>query len=202
MNRHRLVLSIVALAGIVLTVGCASSATAGGGDRRQSAASEQQSGQIASAPPIGPTRPAAESSGNASSPPSPTTPGANNSARTAQPTPTTPNGAKEYVSSQKVGDLQVSLKVAPFPPSGRSATSLEVTLTNASGQAVSDAQVSLDLTMPAMPMPPNHPAAQPQGDGRYTASARMGMSGEWWVTVAIRRGAQQQAVKFTGLWVP
>ncbi len=73
-------------------------------------------------------------------------------AKTSQPGPTTA-GTKYFASAQQVGDLKVDLVISPFPPAGRNPTSLEVRLTDASGQIISDAQVSLDLTMPAMPMP-------------------------------------------------
>lgn len=200
MTRLWHVLGVIALASAWLAVGCTSSAPA----------SSRPAAAVSTTAPAGTAAPTqadgvssayAVGAANSASSPTPSASGAVGSTGTS-PTSQTGTSGKEFVSAQRVGDLQVKLRITPFPPVNRNASSFEVTLANASGQAVSDAQVTLDLTMPAMPMPPNHPTAQAAGDGRYTASARMLMPGEWWVTVIIRQGDKEQRVAFKGANVP
>ena len=111
---------------------------------------------------------------------------------------TGPTGAtlRTTSASQQVGDLKVDLKLSPFPPAVRSQSTLEITLTNTAGQAVDNAQVLLDLTMPAMPMPPNRPEARSVGAGKYVATARLGMGGQWQIAVVVRRGGQDLRADF------
>jgi hypothetical protein len=142
---------------------------------------------------------AAGSTTQTSSPPKPAVPAPADAAKTPQPGPAK-TSANEFAASQQAGDLKVDLLISPFS-AGRNPTTLEVTLADSDGKPVGDAQVSFDLTMPAMPMPSNKPTAQAAGDGRYTASARMGMAGEWWITVIIRQGGKEQRVTFKGAWV-
>jgi len=198
---QRFILGTVVLTTIILTPGCAGSTAAGGSGVPLPAPPEQQVAQVSPDRVPGTPASAEERLESTPTPPGATASGANDPANTAQPGQAG-TSSEGFVSSQQAGDLQVGLKITPFPPQGRNASSLEVTLTDTVGRPVSDAQVGFDLTMPAMPMPPNHPTAQSAGDGRYMASARMLMPGEWWITVIIQRGNQQQTVKFTGIWVP
>lgn len=102
--------------------------------------------------------------------------------------------------AQKVGDLTVMLALSPYPPVGFNAAAFDVTLTDAAGAAVTDATITLDLTMPAMPMPVNKPAAEHADDGLYHAPGRFTMRGEWWIEVIIERGGQQQSAFFS-VWL-
>jgi hypothetical protein len=102
----------------------------------------------------------------------------------------------ENTAAQKVGNLNVSLALSPYPPKGFSSANFDVTLTDEQGQAISDARVSLDLTMPAMPMPQNQPEAQYTDKGLYQAAGRFTMRGLWRIEVIIERGGQTQSAFF------
>ena len=67
-------------------------------------------------------------------------------------------------SAQQSGEMIIVLSLNPFPPSVGQGE-FDVTLTDLSGQAIDDASISLDLTMPAMRMPPNQPAMEFVSDG-------------------------------------
>ncbi|GAB4191499.1 MAG: FixH family protein [Roseiflexaceae bacterium] len=73
---------------------------------------------------------------------------------------------------------------------------LVLTLTDAAGSPVEDAQVFLDLTMPAMPMGQNQPIAEPLGGGRYRAQAVYNMEGDWRITVNATVGGKRYSAGF------
>ena len=97
--------------------------------------------------------------------------------------------------AQQAGDMIVMIKLDPYPPMV-SMNEFTVTLTDAAGQAINDATVSLDLTMPAMHMPPNQPELPFVADGKYTGSAPFTMRGWWRIEVIITRGGQTQSAFF------
>ncbi len=102
--------------------------------------------------------------------------------------------------AQKVGNLNVALALAPYPPTVFTKSDFDVTLTDDKGQPVADAQVGLNLTMPAMWMPTNTPAAQHVGNGRYHATGLFTMRGLWRIQVMVdRSGARQSA--FFDVWL-
>ena len=69
---------------------------------------------------------------------------------------------------------------------------LFITITDADGKPVDQATVFLDLTMPAMYMPPQQPIAEALGNGRYRVSTLFTMEGEWHVQAhAIINGSTQ-----------
>ena len=98
--------------------------------------------------------------------------------------------------AQKSGDLIVSLALNPYPPRAGAPSEFDVTLTDANGQAIDDASITLDLTMPSMWMPPNQPAMEFVSDGKYNTSAPFTMRGEWRIEVIITRGSEKQSVFF------
>jgi hypothetical protein len=102
----------------------------------------------------------------------------------------------ENTAMQTVGGMSVSLALSPYPPSGFQAASFDVTLKDENGQAIPDAAVSLDLTMPAMPMPDNQPEAKYTDQGVYHADGRFTMRGLWRIEVIIQRGGQKQSAFF------
>lgn len=118
-----------------------------------------------------------------------------------QPVPADPNlKLPASAAAQKVGDLTVVLALSPYPPVSFKEAAFNVTLTDAQGAAVTDAQITLDLTMPAMPMPVNKPAAEYTHEGLYAAPGRFTMRGEWWIEVVIERGGQKQSAFFS-VWL-
>jgi hypothetical protein len=112
------------------------------------------------------------------------------------PIPAIQDKLPENTAAQETGGLLVTLALSPYPPSGAKASDFDITLTDANGQAVSDATVSLDLTMPEMPMPANQPTADNVGAGKYHATSRFTMRGWWRIEVIITRGGQKQSAFF------
>lgn len=70
-------------------------------------------------------------------------------------------------------------------------TTFSVELIGGTGKVISDAAVSLQLTMPAMEMPLNNPKA-PWLDGAYRGSAVFTMAGEWEAAMFIQRPGHDQ----------
>lgn len=95
----------------------------------------------------------------------------------------------------KAGNLNVTVTMNPAP-AAFSTTTFNITITDEKGAPVSDAKVSLDLTMPSMWMPANKPQAQSLGDGKYQAAGRFTMRGGWRIDVIIERGGQKQNAYF------
>lgn len=101
---------------------------------------------------------------------------------------------------QESGGQLVSLGLDPYPPSVTKPGNFEVILTDTSGKAVSDATISLDLTMPGMYMPPNQLNMQSSGEGKYHATGRFTMRGPWRIEVIISVGGQSHSV-FFDVWL-
>ncbi len=112
---------------------------------------------------------------------------------TPQPTASAPSANN---ATQKAGNWNVTLALTPYPPVSFQTTTFDITITDERGNAISDAQVSLDLTMPSMWMPSNKPQAQSLGAGRYQAAGRFTMRGAWQIAVIVQRGAEKQTAYF------
>lgn len=97
--------------------------------------------------------------------------------------------------AQQAGDMIVLLTLNPYPPTA-DMSEFTVTLTDTAGQAINDATIALDLTMPAMHMPPNQPNLPSDSDGKYSGTAPFTMRGWWRIEVIITRGGQTQSVFF------
>jgi nitrogen fixation protein FixH len=98
--------------------------------------------------------------------------------------------------TQSSEDMTGMLTFNPDPIDSMTPVTLSLQLTDSSGQAIDDAQVSYDLTMPAMSMPPNQPQATSQGNGLYTAQTTFSMSGEWQAAVTIVQGGNTTTLTF------
>ena len=101
---------------------------------------------------------------------------------------------------QESGGLLVSLGLDPYPPSVTKSSDFEVILTDTAGKPVSDATISLDLTMPGMYMPPNQLNMQSSGEGKYHATGRFTMRGPWRIEAIISTGGKSQSV-FFDVWL-
>jgi hypothetical protein len=106
----------------------------------------------------------------------------------------------ENTALQESGGLIVSLALNPYPPSTSKTSQFEVTLTDVDGQAIDNATISLDLTMPGMYMPPNLLNLQPAGAGKYSATGRFTMRGPWRMEAMIIIGGKTQSV-FFDVWL-
>jgi hypothetical protein len=100
-----------------------------------------------------------------------------------------------YVETRVSGSLSATLRILPYPPVPMEETALELELRDDSGQALSGAAVHLDLTMPGMEMPANHPEVAEGGDGLYRAQAIFTMAGEWEIRVEVYHAGE--SVEFT-----
>ncbi len=94
----------------------------------------------------------------------------------------------------------IALRVTPDPPNAGRENQFEVTVTDASGQPIDDAGVSIQLYMAAMPTM-NMPAMRNEiklssaGDGVYRGSGPVMMAGRWDATVTVTRGGQRLGTK-------
>ncbi len=97
--------------------------------------------------------------------------------------------------THSIGNVQVTLTCSPAQYGSYDFT---VLLQTASAQAVPNANVSLDLTMPSMVMQPVHVDLQPIAPvtaGAYRATGVLSMAGQWVVNVNVTpRGATQPSV--------
>lgn len=112
------------------------------------------------------------------------------------PAPAAAGELSANTAMQTSGDLLVSLSLSPYPPSGGDASTFVVNLADSNGQPISDATISLDLTMPSMWMPANQVNLAAADAGKYQASGYFTMRGLWRIEVIISRGGNTQSVFF------
>jgi nitrogen fixation protein FixH len=91
--------------------------------------------------------------------------------------------------------LDITLTSKPSPPKTGDNT-LEVTVKDASGKPVTDADVTVNFYMPPMPamkMPEmkNTVALKHQKAGTYSGSGQVMMAGKWDATVVVKRGGKE-----------
>lgn len=97
---------------------------------------------------------------------------------------------------QTVEGLTITLEMAAQPELNRP-QHLVVTLTDAQGQFVDDAEVYLELVMTEHPMGTNQPIATAQGAGTYDVEAVYTMTGPWTIDVVAERGDKTYRATFT-----
>ena len=106
------------------------------------------------------------------------------------------------VQTGKAGDMTVTFLSAPDPPKSGD-NSFLVTVKQPDGTPVTDGQVKVVFSMPAMPsmnMPPmrTEAALSPQGSGTYRGTGQLSMSGTWNVEISVsRNGADLGSAKFS-----
>jgi hypothetical protein len=93
-------------------------------------------------------------------------------------------------------NVEVTLRSEPDPP--RTGENTFDVMVMSGGQPVTDADVSVELFMAAMPemkMPEmrNSVALKHEGGGRYRGTGNVMMAGSWDATVSVRRGGQEIA---------
>ena len=106
--------------------------------------------------------------------------------------------AKDYEVKKKAGDYDVEVKIDKNPPAvGKN--NMEIEIKDAGGKYVTDANVKVEYTMPAMPgMPAMDYKADAKLDGyEYKATMDLSMSGSWNVVVKITRGDKTSKIKFS-----
>jgi nitrogen fixation protein FixH len=77
------------------------------------------------------------------------------------------------------------LTLDPDPPETMIPVTFSLELSDENGQPVENADVSYDLTMPAMKMPPNKPSADEQQNGLYQTRTTLSMAGDWQAEASI-----------------
>ena len=105
--------------------------------------------------------------------------------------------ARDYEVTRKAGDYNVVVKIDKNPPvTGDNNLSLGVK--DAKGANVSDAKVTVDYSMPAMPGMPamNYKANTELKGSEYKAKINFSMSGAWNMVVRINRGGKTVQTKF------
>ncbi|MGH9580772.1 MAG: efflux RND transporter periplasmic adaptor subunit, partial [Terriglobales bacterium] len=103
-------------------------------------------------------------------------------------------GSQEFAREPAAGPEDgwtVAFEVAESPPRGGAANVFLVSLRSSDGNLASDAQVRVELVMPAIPamgMAEMHSSAELQWDGKqYRGKAEIPTAGSWNVTVEARR---------------
>jgi hypothetical protein len=111
---------------------------------------------------------------------------------TNEPSTSSPSSTPDAPAN--TGDYKVSFRVEPDPPAGAKENTVHVALVDGSGKPLNDAQVHVQLTMPAMPemkMPEMSNGIDLSWNGTdYSGPIQITMAGGWNVGVEARRGGQ------------
>ena len=106
--------------------------------------------------------------------------------------------AKDFTLNKKAGDLTVSVSIDKNPPVVGD-NNIEISLKDDIGKDVTDAQVSIDYTMPAMPGMPamKYKTNATLSGTTYRATLQLSMAGSWNVIVKINRQGNTVSAKFS-----
>jgi len=104
--------------------------------------------------------------------------------------------AKDYTVMKKAGGYSVEVKLDKNPPI-TGPNKMEINIKDAKGANITDAMVTVDYSMPAMPGMPamNYKAKAEFSGSRYLAIVNFSMSGAWGVNIKITRAGKTQSVK-------
>jgi hypothetical protein len=104
--------------------------------------------------------------------------------------------AKDYTVVKKAGSFTVEVKMDKNPPI-TGPNKMEINIKDDKGANVTDATVTVDYSMPAMPGMPamNYKNKAELNGSRYLAKVNFSMSGAWAVNIKITRAGKTQAVK-------
>ena len=106
--------------------------------------------------------------------------------------------AKDYEIRKKAGDLTVMVKMDKNP-AVMGENGAIVTVKDPAGKEVTDAEVKMDYSMPAMPgMPAMHyQSVLALKENTYQGKLNFSMSGPWNIVVKIVRGGKKSSTKFS-----
>ncbi|MCX5870310.1 MAG: FixH family protein [Deltaproteobacteria bacterium] len=106
--------------------------------------------------------------------------------------------AKDYEIQKKAGDLTVMVKMDKNP-AVMGENGAIVTVKDPAGKEVTDAEVKMDYSMPAMPGMPamNYQSALALKENTYQGKLNFSMSGPWNIVVKIVRGGKTSSTKFS-----
>jgi len=107
-------------------------------------------------------------------------------------------GAKDYEIKKMVGDLSVVVKMDKNP-AVMGENGAIVTVKDLAGKEVTDAEVKIEYSMPAMSGMPamNYQSALALKDKSYQGKLNYSMSGPWNIVVKIVRGGKTSSTKFS-----
>jgi len=94
--------------------------------------------------------------------------------------------AETLIESEMTDGGKAVILFASSPLQSMTEIPFTLELKNNAGEMIKDAELTLDLTMPFMPMPPNNPKAAWQ-DNAYRGTAIFTMAGAWQVNVDVNR---------------
>jgi hypothetical protein len=104
--------------------------------------------------------------------------------------------ARDYEMTKKTGDYTVQIKIDKNPPV-TGINKMAVVIKDAAGKTVTDATVSIDYGMPAMPGmgAMNYKTTATLKGESYLATINFSMAGPSFINIKINRGAKTQTVK-------
>lgn len=97
---------------------------------------------------------------------------------------------------QAVDGLNITLEM-PVQPHVNQRQEIFITLADAQGTPINDADIYLVLDMTGHPMAKNQPIADAAGNGRYSTSAVYTMAGDWTIAVVANVRGQEHRATFT-----
>jgi Cu(I)/Ag(I) efflux system membrane fusion protein len=105
-----------------------------------------------------------------------------------------PEGASTAPPATANANAAIVFSVEPNPPKGAAENMFRVSLTDAAGKAIPDADVKVTLVMPAMPsmgMPEMRQSfALPYAGGVYAGKGNIPAAGPWNISVEASKGGQ------------
>lgn len=104
--------------------------------------------------------------------------------------------AKDYEITKKAGNLTVVVKIDKNPPV-TGVNKMDVAVKDEAGKDVTDAKVSVDYGMPAMPGmgAMNYKTNATLKNNSYQSNINFSMTGPWFINIKINRGSAAQTVK-------
>ena len=96
---------------------------------------------------------------------------------------------------KKAGDYNVTITLDRSPSVGQN--DVTINIKDAKGKDVTDADVVVEYSMPAMPgmAPMNYKTKAVQKGGSYQARMNLSMAGPWTVNTKITKGGKAQSAK-------
>lgn len=106
--------------------------------------------------------------------------------------------AKDYEVKKKAGEYDVTARIDKDPPT-TGENNIAITVKDAAGNAVTDAKVKVEYSMPAMPgMPPmNYKTDAALSGSEYKGKINLSMAGPWNIAVKVTRGGKTSSMKFS-----
>lgn len=98
--------------------------------------------------------------------------------------------------SKTAGALTATLALTPDSPAPMRETELRLKIMDSNARPLETADVTMDLTMPGMAMPPNHPPVLASGDGVYVAKAIFSMAGRWRIEAKVAHAGAVDSFAF------